>query len=149
MSEIRDKVFDYQEFIETFAKRPTVDQLFEGISTQVAAGFALTGAGLGLILAVHSTWAVLATVAVIALGNAFLSPNLAAMVSRRGAAATGAVLGTQSATGSFGQLGGTLAGAALFSWNVALPFALSGTLLLALGAALAWGTLRATATNAR
>ena len=116
---------------------------------QVAAGFALTGAGLGLILTVRSTPAVLATVAVIALGNAFLAPNLAAMVSRRGAAATGAVLGTQSAAGSFGQLGGTLAGAALFSWNMALPFVLSGGLLLALGAALGWSTRRANGAGAR
>jgi hypothetical protein len=64
------------------------------------------------------------------------------MVSRRGAAATGAVLGAQSAASSFGQLVGALAGAVLFSWNMALPFALSGGLLLALGAALAWRTLR-------
>ena len=114
---------------------------------QVAAGFALTGVGLGLILAVHSMPAVLATVAIIALGNAFLAPNLAAMVSRRGASATGAVLGTQSAVGSFGQLGGTLAGAVLFSWNMTLPFALSGGLLLALGTTLAWRTLRVPAVD--
>lgn len=116
---------------------------------QVAAGFALTGTGLGLILAVRATPAVLGTVAVIALGNAFLAPNLAAMVSRRGASATGAVLGTQSAAGSFGQLAGTLAGAALFSWNMASPFALGGGLLLAVGAAVAWSALRASAAKAR
>lgn len=116
---------------------------------QVAAGFALTGTGLGLILVVRDTPAVLGTVAVIALGNAFLAPNLAAMVSRRGASATGAVLGTQSAAGSFGQLAGTLAGAALFSWNVASPFALGGGLLLAVGAAIAWRSLRAPAANGR
>lgn len=115
---------------------------------QVAAGFALTGSGLGLVLAVRATPAVLGTVALIALGNAFLAPNLAAMVSRRGASATGAVLGTQSAAGSFGQLAGTLAGAALFSWNMASPFALGGGLLLTVGAAVAWSALRATA-NAR
>ena len=114
---------------------------------QVAAGFALTGLGLALMLAVHSMPAVLATVAIIALGNAFLAPNLSAMVSRRGASATGAVLGTQSAVGSFGQLGGTLAGAVLFSWNMTLPFALSGGLLLALGTTLAWRTLRAPAVD--
>ena len=109
---------------------------------QVAAGFALTGLGLALMLTVYSLPAVLATVAIIALGNAILAPNLAAMVSRRGASATGAVLGTQSAVGSLGQLGGTLAGALLFSWNMTLPFALSGGLLLALGTTLAWRTLR-------
>lgn len=116
---------------------------------QVAAGFALTGAGLGLILVVRSTPAVLSTVALFALGNAFLAPNLAAMVSRRGGTATGAVLGTQSAALSLGQLGGAVAGAALFSWNMALPFALSGGLLLALGAALGWGAGRPADTAVR
>lgn len=39
LQEIRDRVFDYQDFMETFAARPTLDQLVEGISTQVATAF--------------------------------------------------------------------------------------------------------------
>src|SRR5256886_11355882 len=34
-----DKIFDYQEFIETFAGRPTLDQLVDGVATQVASAF--------------------------------------------------------------------------------------------------------------
>ncbi len=39
LAEIRDKVFDYQEFLESFAGRPTLDQLVDGIATQFASGF--------------------------------------------------------------------------------------------------------------
>jgi uncharacterized protein len=39
LAEIRDRIFDYQEFMETFAARPTLDQLVEGLATQVASAF--------------------------------------------------------------------------------------------------------------
>jgi len=48
LAEIRDKVFDYQEFMETFAARPTLDQLVEGLATQIANAFASGFLDLGL-----------------------------------------------------------------------------------------------------
>jgi len=36
LSAIREKIFDYQEFMEAFAARPTLDQLVEGMGTQIA-----------------------------------------------------------------------------------------------------------------
>ncbi len=39
LREIGDKIFDYQEFLESFAARPTLDQLVENIDTQVAHAF--------------------------------------------------------------------------------------------------------------
>jgi len=45
---IRDKIFDYQEFMETFADRPTLDQLVDGIATQVASAFVTSFIDLGL-----------------------------------------------------------------------------------------------------
>ncbi len=48
LKEIRDKVFDYQEFMENFAARPTLDQLVEGISNQIASDFAGAFLDLGL-----------------------------------------------------------------------------------------------------
>jgi len=48
LEEIRDKVFDFQEFMESFAGRPTLDQLVEGISNQVANDFASAFLDLGL-----------------------------------------------------------------------------------------------------
>lgn len=46
--EIRDRIFDYQEFLESFAARPTLDQLVDGLGTQVASGFAGAFLDLGL-----------------------------------------------------------------------------------------------------
>jgi hopanoid biosynthesis associated RND transporter like protein HpnN len=48
LGEIRDKIFDSQELMEAFAGRPTLDTLVEGISTQVANGFASGFLDLGL-----------------------------------------------------------------------------------------------------
>jgi hopanoid biosynthesis associated RND transporter like protein HpnN len=45
---IRDKIFDYQEFMEAFAARPTLDQLVDGMSTQIATAFAAHFLDLGL-----------------------------------------------------------------------------------------------------
>jgi hypothetical protein len=46
--EIREKIFDYQEFMESFAARPTLDQLVEGINTQIANAFVTSFLDLGL-----------------------------------------------------------------------------------------------------
>jgi len=48
LSTIRDKVFDYQEFMEAFAARPTLEQLVEGLATQIANAFASGFLDLGL-----------------------------------------------------------------------------------------------------
>ncbi|MGH7277195.1 MAG: hypothetical protein ACREJG_00750, partial [Candidatus Rokuibacteriota bacterium] len=48
LREIRDRIFDYQEFMETFAGRPTLDQLVQGVATQVASGFVSGFFDLGL-----------------------------------------------------------------------------------------------------
>jgi hopanoid biosynthesis associated RND transporter like protein HpnN len=48
LAEIRDKVFDYQEFMEAFAARPTLDQLVEGLATQIASAFVTGFLDLGL-----------------------------------------------------------------------------------------------------
>jgi uncharacterized protein len=48
LTEIRDRVFDYQEFMEAFAARPTLDQLVEGIATQIANAFVGNFLDLGL-----------------------------------------------------------------------------------------------------
>src|SRR5207244_12656654 len=44
----RDKVFDYQEFMEAFAARPTLEQLVEGLATQISNAFASGFLDLGI-----------------------------------------------------------------------------------------------------
>ena len=48
LAEIRDTIFDYQEFVEVFAGRPTLDQLVEGVATQIANAFVSNFIDLGL-----------------------------------------------------------------------------------------------------
>ncbi len=48
LAEIRDRIFDYQEFMEAFAVRPTLDQLVDGLATQVAGAFVSGFLDLGL-----------------------------------------------------------------------------------------------------
>jgi hopanoid biosynthesis associated RND transporter like protein HpnN len=48
LEQIRDRLFDYQEFLERFAARPTLDQLIDGINERVAAAFATSFFDLGL-----------------------------------------------------------------------------------------------------
>jgi hopanoid biosynthesis associated RND transporter like protein HpnN len=45
---IRDRILDYQDFVEAFAGRPTLDQLVDGIATQVANAFVANFIDLGL-----------------------------------------------------------------------------------------------------
>ncbi|MBI4610037.1 MAG: MMPL family transporter [Candidatus Rokubacteria bacterium] len=39
LAEIRDRIFDHQQFIEAYAAHPTLDELLEGINRQLAASF--------------------------------------------------------------------------------------------------------------
>jgi hopanoid biosynthesis associated RND transporter like protein HpnN len=48
LKEIRDKVFDHQEFMESFAGDPSLARLLEGINTQMAAAFVSNLFDLGL-----------------------------------------------------------------------------------------------------
>jgi uncharacterized protein len=48
LTNIRDAVFDYQEFMEAFAARPTLDQLADGMATQIATAFVSNFIDLGL-----------------------------------------------------------------------------------------------------
>src|SRR5262245_42855355 len=48
LKEIRDKIFDHQEFMESFAGDPTLARLLEGVNTQLAAAFVSNLFDLGL-----------------------------------------------------------------------------------------------------
>ncbi len=39
LAEIRERIFDYQDFMEAFAARPTLDQLVDSVATQIAHAF--------------------------------------------------------------------------------------------------------------
>lgn len=48
LAQIRDRIFDYQSFMEAFALRPTLDQMVEGLATEIASAFVSGFFDLGL-----------------------------------------------------------------------------------------------------
>ena len=106
---------------------------------QIGVGCGLMGASLALLALVQTKLSVFAVVALLALGMAFISPNLAALSSTRNRRqSAGAALGAQSAANSLGQASGPILGAALFAWNKDAPYLLTGALLVALSVVIAW-----------
>jgi DHA1 family multidrug resistance protein-like MFS transporter len=106
---------------------------------QIGAGFGLMGTSLALMVMARTTLSVFALVALLALGTAFVSPNLAALISERGGhRRVGAALGVQNAANSLGQASGPLLGGALFIWQVNAPFLLTAALLVVVALAIAW-----------
>lgn len=106
---------------------------------QIGTGFALMGTGIALLATAQTKFFIFTFVALLALGMAFIAPNLAALVSKRGGERqAGASLGIQNAANSLGQAGGPLLGGVLFIWQINAPYLLSGTLLITLALLIAW-----------
>jgi DHA1 family multidrug resistance protein-like MFS transporter len=94
------------------------------------------GVGIALLLVMRTLPLVLAAVSLLALGMAFVSPNLTALIANRGGEHTGAILGMQNAATSVGQVGGPLLGSLLFGWQVDAPYLITGVFLAGLGLAI-------------
>jgi DHA1 family multidrug resistance protein-like MFS transporter len=106
---------------------------------QIGAGFGLMGTSIALLGAVRTPYSVFILVGSLALGMAFVSPNLAALISKRGGQhQVGAALGAQNAANSIGQAGGPLLGGALFVWEMNAAYILTGALLVAVALIIAW-----------
>jgi DHA1 family multidrug resistance protein-like MFS transporter len=86
-----------------------------------------------------TTFSLFALVGLLALGMAFLSPNLAALISKRAERrSVGAALGAQTAATSLGQAIGPVLGGALFVWQMKAPYLLTGALLVTVALVIAW-----------
>ena len=107
-------------------------------SVQLAIGFSLMGVGIALLLFVQAQPLVYATIGLLALGMAFISPNLSSLTSKRSGSEVGAALGLQNAANNLGQVVGPLFGGALFAWKAGAPYFLTSVLLLAVAASIAW-----------
>ena len=106
---------------------------------QIGAGFALMGTGIALLATAQTKFFIFAFVALLALGMAFIAPNLAALVSKRGRdEQAGASLGIQNASNSLGQSVGPLLGGLLFIWQINAPYLISGAVLLVLALIIGW-----------
>lgn len=106
---------------------------------QIGAGFALMGTGIALLATAQTKFLVFTFVALLALGMAFIAPNLSTLVSKRGGEGqAGVSLGIQNAANSLGQSVGPLLGGLLFIWQPNAPYLLSGASLIALALGIAW-----------
>ena len=109
---------------------------------QIGAGFALMGMSLALLVLARTRFSVFALVGLIALGTAFVSPNLSALISKRGRSRrSGVALGFQNAANSLGQASAPLLGGALFIWRKNAPYLLTGALLVAVAAVIGWNAI--------
>ena len=71
---------------------------------QIGAGFGLMGTSIALLVMARPRFPVLALVGLLALGMALISPNLAALISKRGGSRrVGAALGVHNAANSLGR----------------------------------------------
>ena len=106
---------------------------------QIASGFGLMGTSLLLFAIARTTPLVFSLVGLVALGTAFVSPNLTALISKRGGnQRVGESLGIQNATSSLAQAGGPVFGGALYVWRPTAPYLLTGTLSVVVGLIVAW-----------
>ena len=87
----------------------------------------------------RATFSVFALVGLLALGTALITPNLAALISKRGGSRrVGAALGVHNAANSLGQASNPLTGSALFIWQMNAPYLLTGALLVAVALLIGW-----------
>ena len=105
---------------------------------QVWLGFVLMGSGVLLLIMARSLPIVLGVVALLAFGMALITPNLIALISKRGSQHTGTVLGIQNTANSLGQVGGATLGGVLYAWQVNVPYGFAGVLLVGTGLLLGW-----------
>ena len=100
----------------------------------IALGFAMLGTGLLLLPALTRVPAVLAAVSLLALGVAFVTPNLLTLAADRSGSQAGTGLGLLGTASGLGQILGPLVGSLLFAWQVDLPFLAAGGVALAVAA---------------
>ncbi len=105
---------------------------------QLAIGFSLMGVGIALLLLTRTPPQVYEAIGLLALGMAFISPNLSTLTSKRSGSQTGTALGLQNAANNLGQVVGPLVGGALFAWQSASPYVLTSTALLVIGIIIGW-----------
>jgi multidrug resistance protein len=110
---------------------------------RVEVGFGLMGASLVFLVVARTMPLAFALVALIALGTALISPNLATLISNRsGNRGVGEALGAQNAANSLAQASGPALGGALFAWWMSAPYLLTGALSVAVALVIGWNVRR-------
>jgi DHA1 family multidrug resistance protein-like MFS transporter len=103
------------------------------VRVQIALGFGMLGVGLLLLPFLSRAGTVYAAVSLLALGVAFLTPNLLTLAADRSGPQAGRGLGLLNTASGLGQIAGPLLGSLLFAWRADLPFLVAGGIALAVG----------------
>lgn len=116
-------------------------------SVQLTVGFSLMGVGMALLLLVRTQVLVFGTIGLLALGMAFISPNLSSLTSKRSGSRIGTALGLQNAASNLGQVAGPLLGGVLFAWKAGAPYLLTSLSLIAVAAVIGWHSRKQVSTQ--
>ena len=114
----------FQVIVVTYASRRVSG------AVQLSLGFLMMGVGIILLSFARQFSVVLILVGVLALGMAFIAPNLAALSAKDRGNHTGAAMGLLSGANSLGQVGGPLIGGFLYAWRIDAPYAVGGLMML-------------------
>lgn len=129
---------EWKRVVDTYVERRLLGPRF-GEIRQIAAGFGLMGAGLGLMVIARTTSLIFTLVGRVALEMALVSPNVAALISRRGGNhRVGEAVGAQNAANSLAQASGPVLGGALFVSWMSAPHLLTGALSAGVALVLGW-----------
>lgn len=112
------------------------------VRTQLSLGFGMLGGGLLLLPTRTRVPTVFASVSLLALGFAFVTPNLLSLAADRGRERAGASLGLLNALGGLGQFAGPLAGSLLYNWKASLPFQVAGGAAIVVATGTWWLNVR-------
>ena len=93
---------------------------------QIILGFCVFGICMPLLLITGRLFFVLALVGLLAIGGAFVIPNLTSIITLKGKPYVGQALGIQNSVNSLGQVIGPIAGSWLLAVNESLPYLLAG-----------------------
>ncbi len=104
------------------------------VRIQLTSGFGMLGGSLLILPFLARVPAVLATVSLLALGVALVTPNLLTLAADLSGSRTGVGLGLLNTSAGLGQVIGPVVGGALFAWHTDLPFLLAGAATLGVAA---------------
>ena len=96
------------------------------IQYQFIWGFGIFGLGISLLVFANQLLFVLILIGLLAIGGAFISPNVTSFISLKGGKDSGSALGIQKSIDSLGQVIGPIAGSWLLTINSSLRYLLTG-----------------------
>ncbi|MBD2846233.1 MFS transporter [Paenibacillus sp. IB182496] len=97
----------------------------------IVIGLVISAAGFFLLVTSHTLLTATLYLAIYGIGNALIRPCVTSLITQKTTVGQGVASGLSSSMDSLGRIAGPLAGTALLSWNLELPYLVGGLLSLA------------------